>query len=68
MSQGLAKCIVFAPLLAATNQTGGSEKQFGDALRVFEVQRERLDLQYMHSWVKQMELESLWKRLYAEAR
>ncbi|MGH7333177.1 MAG: hypothetical protein ACREKS_10630 [Candidatus Rokuibacteriota bacterium] len=30
---------------------GGSEKQFTDALRVWEVQRGRLDEEYLDQWV-----------------
>lgn len=48
--------------------SGGSEKQFGDALRVFEVQREKLDLQYIEKWVRQLMLEELWKHLQAAAK
>jgi hypothetical protein len=31
--------------------SGGSEKQFTDALRVFEVQRSKLDLAYLNNWL-----------------
>jgi hypothetical protein len=47
--------------------SGGSEKQFTDALRVYEVQFGKLDLNYMERWVKKLDLESLWKRLKEEA-
>lgn len=46
---------------------GGSEKQFIDALRVYEVQYGRLDLHYIEHWVKKLNLESLWRRLVDEA-
>jgi hypothetical protein len=46
---------------------GGSEKQFTDALRVYEVQFGQLDLVYLEQWVKKLKLESLWKRLTNEA-
>lgn len=46
---------------------GGSEKQFTDALRVYEVQFGQLDLAYLEQWVKKLRLESLWKRLTNEA-
>jgi hypothetical protein len=49
-------------------QYGGSEKQFTDALRVFEVQRPRLDLAYLDTWVKQLGVEDLWARLQSEAQ
>lgn len=38
-----------------------------DALRVYEVQFEKLDLTYMKSWVKLLELMPLWNRLIKEA-
>jgi len=47
--------------------SGGSEKQFLDALRVYEVQSGKLDLAYLNEWVKILGLESLWKRLTEEA-
>jgi len=48
--------------------SGGSEKQFIDALRIYEVQYEKLDLKYLESWVKKLSLELLWKRLVGEAK
>lgn len=48
--------------------SGGSEKQFIDALRVYEVQFENLDREYMESWMKKLELQSLWQRLTEEAK
>ena len=47
--------------------SGGSEKQFIDALRVYEVQYGNLDLIYLEHWVNKLALESLWKRLLDEA-
>jgi hypothetical protein len=47
--------------------SGGSEKQFGDALRVFEAQRRRLDLGYLERRVDELGLAELWGRLLAEA-
>lgn len=46
---------------------GGSEKQFTDALRVYEIQFERLDIAYLEQWVKKLKVDELWKRLIAEA-
>ena len=46
---------------------GGSEKQFVDALRVYEVQYGKLDVDYLEHWVKQLNIQSLWKRLMDEA-
>lgn len=47
--------------------SGGSEKQFTDALRVYEVQYGKLDIDYLEQWAKKLNLESLWKRLVEEA-
>jgi hypothetical protein len=46
---------------------GGSEKQFTDALRVFEVQYGKLDLAYMEHWVRELGLAEAWARLQSEA-
>lgn len=48
-------------------ESGGSEKQFTDALRVFEVQYQTLDLRYIDRWARELEVENLWKRLRQEA-
>ena len=47
--------------------SGGSEKQFMDALRVYEVQFEKLDKDYLEHWAKGLEVESLLKRVKDEA-
>jgi hypothetical protein len=47
--------------------SGGSEKQFTDALRVYEVQFGKLDLDYIEHWVKKLNVDSLWERLINEA-
>jgi hypothetical protein len=47
--------------------SGGSEKQFTDALRVYEVQSGKLNIDYMEHWAKKLDVESLWKRLINEA-
>lgn len=47
--------------------SGGSEKQFTDALRVYEVQYGKLDLDYLEDWVRKLDVVSLWKRLTDEA-
>ncbi|RKX76897.1 MAG: hypothetical protein DRP87_10625 [Spirochaetes bacterium] len=47
--------------------SGGSEKQFTDALRVYEVQYGELDIDYLDQWVRKLNVESLWKRLLDEA-
>src|SRR3989338_4145717 len=48
--------------------SGGSEKQFTDALRIFEVQSKNLDMGYLEIWVKKLGLEPLWKDLKAKAQ
>lgn len=47
--------------------SGGSEKQFIDALRVYEVQYEKLDLDYLRAWAKRLGVESILRELEAEA-
>lgn len=47
--------------------SGGSQKQFTDALRVYEVQHGVLDLDYLNEWASRLGVESLWQRLLAEA-
>ena len=49
------------------HMAGGSEKQFRDALRVYEVQFENLDISYIEYLVAQLALESLWQELTTEA-
>jgi hypothetical protein len=47
--------------------SGGSPKLFTDALRVFEVQRGVLDLEYLDEWASRLDVFELWTRLKAEA-
>lgn len=47
--------------------SGGSEKQFLDALGVYEVQYGKLDMNYMEVWVKKLSIEKFWKKLKKEA-
>ena len=48
-------------------KSGESEKQFIDALRIFEVQYGSMDLDYLGKWVVALGLEDMWKRLQDEA-
>jgi hypothetical protein len=48
--------------------SGGSEKQFGDALRVFEVQSDRLDRRYLDHWAGLLQIDDLYRRLLEEAQ
>ena len=47
--------------------SGGSEKQFTDALRVFEVQGDRLNTTYLDEWAAKMDLTDLLKRIVEDA-
>ncbi len=47
--------------------SGGSEKQFVDALRVYEVQHGRLDQSYLDAWAARLAVTALLSRLRAEA-
>jgi hypothetical protein len=49
-------------------ESGGSEKQVTDALRVYEVQRDQLDLAYIDHWAAQLGVEPLWRRLKESAQ
>jgi hypothetical protein len=54
--------------LAWAKMSGGSEKQLGDALRVYEVQFGRLDLAYLEEWATRLNIESLWQHLKSQAK
>jgi hypothetical protein len=47
--------------------SGGSEKQFQDALRIYEIQHGKLDKAYIDGWVSRFGLETLWQRMIDEA-
>lgn len=48
-------------------KSGGSEKQFVDALRVYEVQFGSLDERYIEEWVATLRLNDLWTQLTSQA-
>lgn len=48
--------------------SGGSEKQFRDALRVYEVQLGILDRGYLDRWARELGVREEWDRLVATAR
>lgn len=48
--------------------SGGSEKQFTDALRVYEVQFEKLDILYLTNWVRRLNLNDIWQRIQSDAK
>ena len=47
--------------------SGGSEKQFGDALHVYEVQGSSLDQSYLEAWAETLNVTDLWQRVRSEA-
>lgn len=47
--------------------SGGSQKHFDDALRVYEVQRGVLDIEYLEQWAHSLEVQDLWSSLQAQA-
>ncbi len=47
--------------------SGGSEKQFVDALRVYEVQHGLLDQSYLDAWAARLGVAALLARLRSEA-
>ena len=47
--------------------SGGSEKQFIDALRVYEIQFGCLDIEYIKSWIDYLQIQQLWEKLVIEA-
>ncbi|MEO8148406.1 MAG: hypothetical protein ABI723_12245 [Bacteroidia bacterium] len=49
------------------NLSGGSKKQFGDALSVYEVQYAELDIKYIEEWVIKLSVEDIWKNLIEES-
>ena len=48
--------------------SGGSEKQFGDALRVYELQYANLDMAYMEGWARRLRVGALWDQLKLHAK
>lgn len=53
--------------LSWAEKSGGSEKHFTDALRVYEVQYKKLDMNYLEDWAKKLHVETLFKKLQEEA-
>jgi len=50
-----------------SSDSGGSEKQFTDALRVYELQKEVLDHDYLTHWARELGVDGLLQRLCDEA-
>ena len=53
--------------LSWATRSGGSEKHYLDALRVYEVQAGIIDHEYINQWVARLGIEDLWNRLRSEA-
>lgn len=47
--------------------SGGSEKQFQDAVRVYELQSDLLDTPYLERWAKELEVGELWLKVLKSA-
>lgn len=47
--------------------SGGSEKQFTDALRVYELQRDKLDVAYLSDWAARLDVWDLWEQIKTRA-
>ena len=47
--------------------SGGSEKQFNDALQVYELQAGLLDIEYIERWLDTLGVGDLWQRIKDEA-
>jgi hypothetical protein len=50
-----------------SRQCGGSEQQFRDVLRVYEVQSPGLDMAYLEDWANRLDVADLWARVKSEA-
>ena len=53
--------------LSWAHRSGGSEKHFTDALRVYEVQYGKLDIDYLEEWAGKLGIEPLYKKVQQEA-
>jgi hypothetical protein len=53
--------------LVWTLACGESEKHSGDALHVYELQRDQLDIRYVDEWAKTLGVAELWQRLKRDA-
>lgn len=51
-----------------SKKSGGSVKQFTDALRIYEVQYPNLDICYTDGWAKKLDLLDLWNELKSSAQ
>jgi len=53
--------------LSWAQQSGGSEKHYTDALRVYEVQYGELDTDYMEKWANQLDIVTLYMKMRGDA-
>jgi hypothetical protein len=53
--------------LSWAHESGGSEKHFTDALRVYEVQYGQLDQGYLEEWAGRLGINSLYRKMLQEA-
>jgi len=45
-----------------------SEKQYRDALGVYELQYGKLDMAYLQHWISELKLEQVWQQMLSEAQ
>ncbi|HVT88083.1 MAG TPA: hypothetical protein VHD56_04460 [Tepidisphaeraceae bacterium] len=45
-----------------------SEKQFRDAMGVYELQYAKLEIAYLRQWIGELKLDEVWQRLLSEAQ
>jgi hypothetical protein len=64
---GIRLCVSTPEDTILAKLSGGSEKHFTDALRVYEVQYEKLDVHYLRSWAIKLDVQQLLERLEKEA-
>ena len=48
-------------------ESGGSEKHFNDAMRVYELQHKDLDFTYLNAWASTLGVDDMWQELQAKA-
>ncbi len=53
--------------LSWAKESGGSEKHFRDALRVYEIHRKFLDLKYVTEWSSNLSVSEYWEKIQREA-
>ena len=54
--------------LVWSDLSGGSPKQLGDALRVYEIQFRRLDLDYLQRWADLLHVSPLLREIRSRAK